>query len=116
MNTQLNLYFVTSNEMPLFKDFEIFEQKYKIKFGIFKTLKISENFFGKEYSKMICIKLLSENIESIIELKLNKNDDNYSYIFCNDIGKTYHLLLIKKKIQMKKLIFIYLLIILIWIS
>ena len=97
MNTQLILYFVTSNEMPLFKDFEVFGQKKKIKFEIFETLKVPEDFFGEEYSKMICVKLVSESVESIIELKLNKNDDNYSYIFCNDVGKTYHLLFNQEK-------------------
>ena len=56
---------------------------------------------------MIQIKLVSEEeeeeIESIINLKLNKNDYNYCCIFCDDIGKTYHLLFNQEKNLQEKI-------------
>ena len=55
---------------------------------------------------MIQIKLVSEEeeeIESIINLKLNKNDYNYCCIFCDDIGKTYHFLFNQEKNLQEKI-------------
>ena len=103
MKTQLKLYFVTFTNNPYFKNFEILDQTKSINFGSFETIKIPEDFFGEEYSKMIQIKLVNEETENIIKLKLNKNDDNYCCTFCDNIGKTYHLLFNQEKDKEEKI-------------
>ena len=79
MNTQLIIYFIALSKNPLFKDFEIMGQKKPIKFKTIEQIKITDDFFNEDYQRMIQIKLVSEEeeIESIINLKLNKNDYNY---------------------------------------
>ena len=60
MKTQLKLFFVTFTNNPFFKNFEVLAQKKSINFGSFETIKISKDFFGEEYSKMIQIKLIKK--------------------------------------------------------
>ena len=103
MKTQLKLFFVTFTYNPFFKNFEVLAQKKSINFGSFETIKIPEEFFGEEYNKMIQIKLFNKETENIIKLKLNKNDDNYCCTFCDNIGKTYHLLFNQKKDKEEKI-------------
>jgi len=53
---------------------------------------------------MIQIKLVNEETENIIKLKPNKNDDNnYCCTFCDNIGKTYHLLFNQEKDKEEKI-------------
>ena len=103
MNTQIILDFVYFFKEPLFKDFEILGQRRKIKFGTIEKIKIQDEFFDDEYKKMIQIKVLSEEIENIIEIQLNKNVDNFCYFFCDDVGKTYHLLFNQEKNNEEKI-------------
>ena len=103
MNTNLQLNFVTLNKEPLFKYFEVLNEKKQLQFKTLETIKIPDDFFDGDYNKMIRVKVLSEEIDSIIEFKLNKNVDNYCTIFCDDIGKTYHLLFNQEKNKEEKI-------------
>ena len=76
MNTNLQLNFVTLNKEPLFKYFEVLNEKKQLQFKTLETIKIPDDFFDGDYNKMIRVKVLSEEIDSIIEFKLNKNVDN----------------------------------------
>ena len=103
MNTQIMLDFITFFKEPLFKDFEILGQRRKIHFGTIETIKIPDEFFDDEYKKMIQIKVLSEEIENITEIEINKKVDNFCYFFCDDVGKTYHLLFNQEKNNEEKI-------------
>ena len=103
MNTQLILNFVTLSKEPLFKYFEVLNQQKEIQFDTSESINIPDSFFDGEYSKMIQIKVSSEEIKRKIEFSLNKNDNNFCTIFCNDIGNTYHILFNQEKNKEEKI-------------
>ena len=96
MKAQLIIDFVTFYKSEIFKDFEIFGQKKPIQYEKEEILNIPNGYFNDEYSKLFCLKLHSEKNMKEIILELH-NNINYCCVFCDDYGKTYHLLFNQEK-------------------
>ena len=96
MKAQLIIDFVTFCKSEIFKDFEIFGQKKPIQYEKEEILNIPNDYFNDEYSRLFCLKLHSKIGMKEIILELH-NNINYCYVFCDDYGKTYHLLFNQEK-------------------
>ena len=91
MKASLKIDFISFTKMPMFKDFEIFGQRKSIQIGVPEIIEISDEYFEKENWKMICLKLISDEIENQCIFQIYKNY-NHCYCFVDIIGKTYQLL------------------------
>ena len=91
MKPQLVIDFISLMKNPIFTEFEMFGKRKPIQMKIPEVLDIPDDYFDGEYWKMTSLKLLSEEVINECVLQIYKNI-NHCYCFCDDIGKTYHLL------------------------
>ena len=106
MEAKLIIDFVKTTQSELFDEYEIFGIKKAIQYEKKEVINIPKDYFNDEFSKMSCLKLISKIRENEIILELNK-DTNYCCIFCDDYGKTYHLLFNQENKNQKEDIDIY---------
>ena len=92
MKAQLSIDFISLLPQPLFEYFEIFGIKKPIRLGTAEIIDIPDEFFDGEFWKFTRLELISKGKfknECILEIHRSQN---HCYCFCDEKGKTYHLL------------------------